>query len=285
MKVALLIGINYTSIPESTLQGCINDIKNMSNVLISQYGYDASNITMLRDDDTTKMPTRAAMLSALNNIVIASKSKSCTEAWIHYSGHGSQVRDINGDEITGGLDDVIVPVDYKTAGFIVDDLIFQYISQIQCPTMIIMDSCHSGTVCDLEWSFEYQNGSLFRRTQNNQKNIKNTNIAMFSGCKDSGTSADIYDTDDKKSEGAFTDSFLRALRNNKYKAPAWVVHRDICTWLKQGGFTQTPIFSTTTPNILWNFTPYVPPIPIIGNGQSILPSKIVVKQKMIMNFL
>lgn len=284
MKIALLIGINYTSVPSCTLQGCINDVIDMSQILVSQYGYDSSNITMLRDDIPSKMPTRTAIITALNNIVTASKSNLCTEVWIHYSGHGSQVRNLTRDETTG-LDSVIVPVDYQTAGFIIDDFIFQFISQITCPTVIVMDSCHSGTVCDLEWSFEYQYGSLFRRTHNNQKVVKNPNIIMFSGCKDTGTSADFYDTDDQKSEGAFTDAFLRALRNNKYKAPAWVIHKDICTRLKEGGFTQIPIFSTTTPNMLWNFTPYVPQIPIIGNGQSILPSKIVVKQKMIMNFL
>ena len=284
MKIALLIGINYTSNPSITLEGCINDITGMSQILVSQYGYDPANITMLRDDIPSKMPTRSAMLTALNNIVIASKSILCTEVWIHYSGHGSQVRNLTRDEITG-LDSVIVPVDYLTSGFIIDDLIFQYISQIQCPTMIIMDSCHSGTVCDLEWSFEYQTGSMFRRTHNNQKHVKNPNIVMFSGCKDSGTSADIYDTDDKKPEGAFTDAFLRALRNNKYKAPAWVIHRDVCTWLKQGDFIQIPIFSTTTSNMLWNFTPYVPPIPIVGKTGSILPSKIIVKQKMLMNMI
>jgi metacaspase-1 len=82
MKLGLLIGINYTSVPECTLQGCINDINNMKQVLISQYGYDPSNICMLRDDDKTKMPTRAAMLAELSKIVIASKSTLCTEVWI-----------------------------------------------------------------------------------------------------------------------------------------------------------------------------------------------------------
>ena len=284
MKYALLIGINYTSVPESTLQGCINDIKNMSDVLISKYGYDASNITILRDDDPTKMPTRVAMLNALNKIVIASKSNLCTEIWIHYSGHGSQIKDTNGDEMTG-LDSVIVPVDYKTAGFIEDDLIFKYISQINCPAMICMDSCHSGTVCDLEWSFEYTGGSMFRRTRNssNKRLINNSNIVMLSGCKDTGTSADIYDTDDKQSEGAFTDALLRALKQNNYKAPVWMVHRDICLWLSKSGFTQIPLFSGTSPNMSWNFTPITPIAPIVGSGQSILAGKIVVRQKMIMN--
>jgi hypothetical protein len=290
MKVALLIGINYTSIPESTLQGCINDITNMRNVLISKYGYDASNITMLRDDDTSKMPTHAAMLTAFNDIVIASKSKSCTEVWIHYSGHGSRVKDINGDE-KSGFDSVIIPLDFKTAGSITDDVIFQYIKQIPCPTIILMDSCNSGTVCDLEWSFEYLNGSKFSRTRNstNQKMVINPNIIMLSGCKDIQTSADIYDPEDKQPEGAFTDAFLRALKQNQYKGPAWSVYRDTCIGLNKNGYTQKPIISGTSPNMLWNFNPSVLKKTIeigeniVGSGKSILPSQYGVKQKMTMN--
>lgn len=36
--------------PENTLNGCIDDIINVRNVLIDAYNYDVSNITMLRDD-------------------------------------------------------------------------------------------------------------------------------------------------------------------------------------------------------------------------------------------
>ena len=296
MKYALLVGINYTSVPESTLQGCINDIKNMSSILISQYGYDASNICMLRDDDPTKMPTREAMESALNQIVIASQSKLCTEVCIHYSGHGSQIKDTDGDE-KSGFDSVIIPVDYKTAGFITDDTLYKYIKQITCPTIILMDSCHSGTVCDLEWSFEYLNGSRFNRTRNsdNKRTIQNTNIVMLSGCKDSGTSADIYDPEDKLPEGAFTDAFLRSLKQNKYKGPIWIVYRDTCVWLNKNGYTQKPCFSGTSSTMLWNFNPSFKLQKknieisnnnnIVGSGKSFLSSNIVVNQKMTMSFV
>lgn len=298
MKLALLVGINYTSTPESALQGCINDIKNMSAILISQYGYDASNITMLRDDDPTKMPTYTAIMDALTKIVIASKSKLCTEVWIHFSGHGTLVLDTNGDE-KSGYDSAIVPVDYKTAGLIIDDMIFQIISQITCPAIILMDSCHSGSVCDLEWTFEYLNGTRFNRTRNseNKRMIQNQNIVMLSGCKDSGTSADIYDPEDKQPEGAFTDAFLRALKRNLYKGPIWVVYRDICIGLKNSGYTQKPMLSGTSSNMLWNLNPLlqkknieggdivVGSGNIVGSGKSFLSSNIVVNQKMSMKFV
>ena len=81
MKIAFLIGINYTSaIPEYTLQGSINNIMTMKQLLISHYGYAESNIFMLRDDDPTIMPSRASILTALNDLAIASNSM-ISEGW------------------------------------------------------------------------------------------------------------------------------------------------------------------------------------------------------------
>ena len=40
--------------------------------------------------------------------------------FLHYSGHGGQTFDLNGDE-EDGLDEFICPVDYNSAGYIIDD--------------------------------------------------------------------------------------------------------------------------------------------------------------------
>jgi hypothetical protein len=74
------------------------------------------------------------MMKALTDIV--AESSKCEEIWIHYSGHGSQVRDRDGNE-ADGMDEVVVPVDYTTAGFIVDDDIFNIIKNIKCRAMIL----------------------------------------------------------------------------------------------------------------------------------------------------
>jgi metacaspase-1 len=41
--------------------------------------------------------------------------------FFHYSGHGGQTPDLDGDE-DDGFDEVIFPVDYQTTGHIVDDV-------------------------------------------------------------------------------------------------------------------------------------------------------------------
>ena len=66
---------------------------------------------------------------------------------IYYSGHGSRVKDQNGDEIDG-YDETIVPWDYGSKRkFIVDDEIHRWLSMLKADKVIlIFDSCHSGTM-------------------------------------------------------------------------------------------------------------------------------------------
>ena len=92
-KKAVLVGINYSSIPGITLRGCINDVINMSHTLTDAFDYDMNNITILRDDiqNANLSPTRNNILSQLVNLV--NQSANLSEIWFHYSGHGSQIRD------------------------------------------------------------------------------------------------------------------------------------------------------------------------------------------------
>ena len=266
MKKALLIGINYIHCPDVDLRGCIDDVVNMQSMLLTHYGYTAENITILRDDttDPALMPTRANMLAAMRTLFLHSELLS--EVWFHYSGHGSQIH-MNGS--TTALDSVIVPVDYATAGMITDNDIYTLLRLTRCPTLMLMDCCHSGSVCELPWTTEYISGTNFQITKNNRPMLSNNNIYEISGCKDSQTSADFYDTADKMAEGAFTDSFLRALRANGYSAPIKTVYAGLCTWLASQGFTQKPLVSSSSPTLSWQFTP------VLSTAPPLTPAKII----------
>jgi len=250
-KYALLIGCNYINVPGCRLYGCINDIENMRDMLVANMSFKPENITMLRDDLTGDLvPTRSAIIRELVKIV--QKSANAAEVWIHYSGHGSQVVDRNRDEYSG-LDSCIVPVDFMNTGFIIDDDILRIIRGIKCPAMILSDSCHSGTVCDLPYSIEYLYGATFRFMRNNTAAITNPKIVMLSGCKDTQTSADFYDAQDGESEGAFTDAFLRALKQNNYNASLAKIYVDTSKWLANNRFSQKPILSSSTAMPSWTF--------------------------------
>ena len=72
----------------------------------------------------------------------------------HFSGHGSQKKDYAGDE-EDGLDETILPTDYKTAGQIVDNDLNTMLIRPLAPGVTlhaVVDACHSGTVMDLAYT-------------------------------------------------------------------------------------------------------------------------------------
>lgn len=245
VKKALLIGCNYASDPYNKLYGCINDVINMSNTLVDAFDYDLNNIVILRDDATNpnSLPSRKNIFNELNKLVSA--SANLNEIWFHYSGHGSQVLDVNGDEIDK-LDEVIVPTDFKTSGFINDDTIFNILKLVssKCRVVLLFDSCHSGSICDLAYQFQ-TNGT---KTMSSNKMLTNPNIFCLSGCKDAQTSADSYSNFEKRAVGAFTIIFLYCLRMNHFNVDILKLYYDMCNLMLQNGFQQIPQFSCSSSN-------------------------------------
>lgn len=71
----------------------------------------------------------------------------------HFSGHGNNQTDLNGDEVDG-FDETLLPVDHATSGVIVDDEINATIVRplpYGVKLHAIIDACHSGTVMDLPY--------------------------------------------------------------------------------------------------------------------------------------
>lgn len=269
-KKALLVGINYQSIPSARLYGCINDIIHMSNMLVDGFDYDLSNIIKLRDDNSAMQPTKNNIMVALNNLV--AQSANLTEIFFHYSGHGSQIRDsVGGDEVDG-LDEIIVPLDFQRAGIITDDEIFNCIKNVKCRMILLFDSCSSGSICDLQYSFEYKNGQFLKTINSNKTIPSNPNIICFSGCKDNQTSADSYSVEESEAVGAFTDSFLKCIRVNHLNTTALNLYAGICNYCKLRGYTQTPILSCSGNIVQYSFfrennTPIVYTTePIVSSG-------------------
>lgn len=256
MKKALLIGIDYLN-TDNQLNGCINDIVNMSNMLIDAYDYNKNDIIMLRDDysNNTLIPSRNNILNNLNYLV--SQSNNLTELWIHYSGHGSQIKDFNGDE-NGGMDSIIVPCDYAMSGVIVDDELLNIIRNVKCKTILIFDSCNSGTICDMPFYIEYKTPTVYAMKQISNFKIVNPNIFVFSGCKDTQYSSDVFNSDTQQSNGAFTNAFIESLRKNKHNVTIMMLYRDICLRLFNNGFTQSPVLSCSSYQLSYSFIRAMP---------------------------
>jgi hypothetical protein len=117
-RKALFIGINYFR-TSSELRGCIADVRNVHDWLIANYGF--KEICILTDDskDPRGQPTRQNIINGMDWLVRGAQPGDAF--FFHFSGHGSRVKDTNGDE-ADGWDETICPVDYDRAGMIVDDV-------------------------------------------------------------------------------------------------------------------------------------------------------------------
>ncbi|EOA89616.1 uncharacterized protein SETTUDRAFT_146681 [Exserohilum turcica Et28A] len=156
-RKALLIGINYFG-QRGQLRGCINDVKNMSTYLNEFFGYKREDMVTLTDDQQNPMsqPTKANILRAMHWLVKDARPND--SLFFHYSGHGGQTKDLDGDE-DDGYDEVIYPVDFRTAGHIVDDEMHRImVAPLQPGVRLtaIFDSCHSGSALDLPYIYSTQ---------------------------------------------------------------------------------------------------------------------------------
>jgi hypothetical protein len=264
MKKALLIGINYSDCNTNTitntsikLNGCIDDIINIQNTLTKYYGYDPTNIVMLRDDSTehSTLPTKENIIFHLKDIM-SSKNDSVSEIWIHYSGHGSQIHNDNTLK-SNDIIDIIVPIDYAEAGFISDIDLCDYIKNIESniPTIMCFDCCHSGSICNMPWSFEYNllmqirtkkdSKTILSRTRIDDLNISNQNIYVFSGCRDDQISADSFSREYNQPMGAFTNALNQCLQQMGSDLPIMILYKNICELMTAESYKQTPILSSS----------------------------------------
>lgn len=254
-KKALLIGINYTNDTDSRLYGCINDVISLGNMLTDAYSYPQENITILKDDtdnkdnnavlDSSMLPTKA---NILNNIIkLVNESPRLSELWIHYSGHGSYIRDTNHEE-TDGKDEIILPCDYKQSGIIVDDELRSILNRVHrnCLVYITMDCCHSGSSWDLPYSFPIVNRRIYR-TLENRRGLYNPNIYMLSGARDNQTAADSYNFEERMSMGAFTMALINSLRSRNHTVSLLQLYVDITVYLEKNRYQQKCVLSSSRP--------------------------------------
>jgi hypothetical protein len=273
MKYALLIGINYIG-TVNELNGCINDINNICAFLKSSLNYTLF-ITMT--DNSKIKPTRENILTAFN--IVIQTVKPGDEVWVHYSGHGSLMRDTNRDE-ESGLDSCICPIDFKRSGFITDDIIRTNLA-LKMPKgstlYIVLDACHSGTGCDLRYKYDDSSYLINKnkimpnkyihsdwalvQTSYEFKNYSKTQgeVYCISGCQDNQTSADAYING--AYAGALTSILLSSLRSNPLQTYKWKhLLKDICCGEKINRYSQRTSITSGGPLNLENSVFYTIPV-------------------------
>lgn len=249
-KLALLIGINYKK-TDAELFGCINDSANLKRFLIRNRYFRKNQIIMMNDNKRGRRnPIKRNIWASLNKLVrFANRNKNKkVQLFISYSGHGSSIKDVSGDELDG-FDEVLVPLDYKKSGIIVDDMLKKnFIDKLpkNVELTMLIDACNSGTVLDLKYNYMVDR----KGTQKIFTKLTNTkcNVVMVSGCKDNQTSSDAYlpkgGSKNFEYQGAMTASFMK---NYKDGISYHNLINGMRQWLNKNSFKQIPQLSAGKP--------------------------------------
>ena len=245
-KAALLIGINYIFDSQNRLNGCCNDVINMGNLLVSKFGFPKDKVTIIADTQSRYVPEtfRESIIIKLYDFALKSWQENLEVAYFHFSGHGTQTPDVNKDE-KDAYDEGICPSDFATNGIIIDDQLLKIFSQFNPKTTLILvfDCCHSGSIMDLP--YEYSEESIKQLNHKLDTQLRIPKIIMLSGCMDSQTSEDAFNTQTRQFGGALSMCLLRVLQEEIVEVPQ--LYEKIINYVKQGGYSQRPILSSSFP--------------------------------------
>lgn len=151
VKRALLIGISsYARSNQETDWWDLNssrDVEALKSVLISKFGFAEPGIETLSAKEQT---TRKALTEGFTRLI--DRTQPGDIVYIHYSGHGGQAPDENGDE-ADGLDETLIPSDYATrqdhSKDIRDDELGEWLERLKAKrpgaVTVSFDCCFSGT--------------------------------------------------------------------------------------------------------------------------------------------
>ncbi|MCB1825191.1 MAG: caspase family protein [Candidatus Competibacteraceae bacterium] len=255
-KTALCIGINDYPGTANDLSGCINDAQDWADTLQAR-GFV---VTCLLDSAATK----AGMVTEMQQLI--GQAQAGDSVIVTYSGHGTWVPDISGDE-PDSRDEALCPYDINSGNALLDDEIHQLFAQRAAGVKIVLisDSCHSGTV--IRWagpSADTQgprvrflppavwlpaerlpraaNGETLARRETRGAQLGGMALAggdlLMAGCADTEYSYDAYFS--RRPNGAFTYFALKTLPTLAANATYADWYKAIRDYLPSSNYPQSP---------------------------------------------
>ncbi len=208
---------------------------------------------------TDLQATKKAMQSEITRLI--GKARAGDVLLLHYSGHGSNVPDRNGDE-ADGRDEILCPTDLDWQDPLLDDWLRVQFDKLPAGVnfTVIMDCCHSGTntraiqppdakrierflPCPLDL-LATESGRRLRgtvrggraelRAASRRGDIVNVNMPelLITGCRSTQTSADAYIGNTYN--GALTYNLVAAINARKGKLTYRELHALALQALKKG---------------------------------------------------
>lgn len=258
-KKALCIGINDYPGTGSDLSGCVNDANDWKAAL-EKRGFA---VQYLLD----KQATKSAMFQGIQSLV--QEARAGDLVIITYSGHGSWVPDVSGDE-PDRRDEVLCPYDIGQNRPLTDDELHDIFAERQPGVRIalISDSCHSGSVIRMAPSPEEATGprvrflppETFLPPEVLSKATERTAAravsaprpfggVLLSGCQDTEFSYDA--AFNGRPNGAFTYFALKTLAGLPADATYRDWHRAIRGFLPNPNHPQRPNLQGTLSQTAW----------------------------------
>jgi metacaspase-1 len=254
-KKALCVGINDYPYDGNDLNGCVNDAKGWSDLLISHFDFPGSNVTLLLDDQATK----SKIMATLTDLVTEAETGDVLV--FTNSSHGTYVEDTSGDEER--YDEAICPYDCADNLIIDDELRELFATLVEGVSLtVISDSCFSGTVTKAVLSevipglktpddrrVRFLSPALMGRgvLENPWKAKPKGKIkypeskmkeVLLSGCTDKEYSYDALI--DGVYHGAMTCYALKAIQEANYQITFQQLRTRVLNLLDSGGYPQNP---------------------------------------------
>jgi hypothetical protein len=211
-KIAILAAINNYPGTQNDLNGCLND---QANVVSKLPDFEKR---LFKDSQATIDNFSMAVLKA------ADETETGDNVVIHYSGHGTYLADMNGDEVDG-KDEAL----YLYDGPLVDDDFGALLDHFKpgVKVYVFLDSCFSESATRAfnllpgpsKGKFmRYEDFKIAKKVPHNKLLKTSIKWVVFSGCSEHQTSADAYING--MYEGAATH-FLWGCIDRKYTAREW----------------------------------------------------------------
>jgi hypothetical protein len=261
-KRALLIGVNRYRLPGADLRGCVNDVRNIQATLITRYKFAKRDIATLLDFAATKKAIEAAISGLVR------RGRRGDVLLVHYSGHGSNVPDDDGDEAEG-RDEILCPTNLDWKDPLRDDWLRKTFDGLRAGVSltVIADCCHSGTITravmppDAPLIERYlpspwdlvaaESGRALRgavrsglrrapRAARRARDIVTVDLpeVLITGCRDDQTSADAMIGG--RFNGALTYHLVAAIAEARDGITYRQLHDATVAKLKRGRFDQVP---------------------------------------------
>lgn len=257
MGKAVCIGINKYPDPSNWLNGCVNDAKDWA-AFLAKRGFSVLPVMLDRD------ATKRNMIEGMRTVVQSLKAGET--GVITYSGHGTWMPDLDGDE-PDKRDEALCPWDMGETNILLDDEIHAILMDRVAGSRVVLvtDSCHSATVFRIVGrpglglkaryippvTFVTNERMLKKIAQVEKRNrapagIHPTNAPLpgvihFGGCNDNSYSYDA--TFRGRPNGAFTYWALKALLSYPTMVSYADFFRDVQKKLPSDDYPQTPHFN------------------------------------------